>query len=317
MIRNRKIRVTPDDAGTRLDVLLARRLPSSARTLVADAIRKGKVRVNGRTARKGIRVAAGDEVAVSELLETADWRAMPHPGIRIPVIHEDPDLLVINKPAGLPANPLDPAQTATVVSGLLARYPELASVGDDPLFPAVVHRLDTETSGVMLAARNDETYGRLRALFATRRVAKRYVALVCGSISRAGRLEHRLAHARGGSHRMVVARGPAEGRKERPMRAVTEYAVRRRFAAHTLLDVTIRTGVTHQIRCQLAAAGHPVAGDRLYGSRDDDAGYAGRLFLHASEIAFPHPRTGRTARFAAPLPAELEAALRDLAARKV
>lgn len=308
MITQRSIRVSLEHAGERLDAFVAGAIPTTSRPRVARAVERRWVMVNGQWAKKGHRLHQGDVVSVERLLEDTDWKAEPNLAIRIPLLHEEPTFLVIDKPAGMPVHPLDAEETDTVVNGLLAAYPELAGIGPDPLFPAVVHRLDAETSGVMVAARDAKTYEGLRRQFKERKVTKKYVAMVGGRVADGGRAEHLLAHSLGEEHRMIVMTDTEPKAGRRPMRAITEYAVRERLARHTLLDVVIRTGVTHQIRCQLAHLGHAIAGDTLYGSREADAGYRGRLFLHASEISFRDPTTGEPRVFRAPLPADLQTA---------
>jgi 23S rRNA pseudouridine1911/1915/1917 synthase len=273
--------------------------------MVIQAIDKKWLTVNGRWEKKGYKLNSGDRVSIGRLLEKSDWKANPNPNIRIPVVHEETTFLVIDKPAGMPVHPIDPSETDTVVNGLLAAYPELAAVGPNLLFPAIVHRLDTETSGVMLAARDHRTYDYFRRLFREKRVKKKYTALACGVMHEDGRLEHRLIHSASEPHRMLVV-GESE---PKAMIAITEYSVRENFPRHTLLDVIIRTGVTHQIRCQLAHVGHPLAGDSLYGSKGADAEYEGRLFLHATEISFSDPVTGIERMFTTDLPDDLRRAL--------
>jgi 23S rRNA pseudouridine1911/1915/1917 synthase len=308
VITHRTIRVGPEHAGERLDAFVANVIPTTSRPLVERAIEKRWLMVDGQWRKKGRKLEEGNVVAIERLMEDADWRAVPNPAVVVPVLHKEAAFLVVDKPAGMPVHPLDPDETDTIVNGLLAACPELAGVGPDPLFPAVAHRLDAETSGVMLVARDAKTYDYLRRQFKERKIAKKYIALVCGQIDGAGRLEHHLAHSFGGAHRMVVADDPGRHAGRKPMLAVTEYSVRERLARHTLLDVVIRTGVTHQIRCQLAHVGHPIAGDALYGSPDADAGYHGRLFLHAAEIAFRDPATGEPRVFQSHQPADLQAA---------
>jgi len=303
MIRQFPIEVPPADAGTRLDLFLVARIPGTSRPLVTRAIKQQVIWVNGRPEARGYRLAAGDKVLVGELMERVDWKARPNPDIPLPVLHEDPSFLVIDKPAGLPVHPLEPGDTRTVVSALLAVHPELAGIGPDPLFPSIAHRLDADTSGVLLAARDEPAYRHFRRQFQEGSMEKRYAALVCGDVTSGGRLDQFLAHAGGSAHRMMVVKeGERCGRH--PLRAVTEYEPRRRFLGFTLLDIRIRTGVTHQIRCQLASIGHPVAGDALYGRALDGSS---RLFLHAAELVFCHPRTGAVCRFRSPLPAEWSA----------
>lgn len=308
MIRDFTFDAEPADTGRRVGHAVALRVPSSCRSLVLRAIEKGFVAVNGAPARKGLKLAAGDRVQILELLETADRRALADPSVPVDVLHEDAVLLVVNKPAGMPVHPLQPGETGTLVNGLLARYPELDGVGGDPLFPAAVHRIDADTSGLILVARSDETHRALRRLFTERLVEKEYVALVAGDVQAPTVLENELVHAPKPSHRMrVVQRARKIGGA---MRAVTECRPKAHLPGFTLLDITIRTGVTHQIRCQLAHAGHPIAGDRIYGR--DLGGYDGRLFLHACRLKFNHPETGASVSFEAPLPADLSAALASL-----
>lgn len=280
--------------------------------MATAAIEQGLILVNGRASKKGYKVGAGDQITVVELMEASDRKAVPNPAVRIPLIHEEQGFLVVSKPAGIPVHPLHPGETDTVVSGLLAAYPELAGIGPDPLFPAAVHRLDAETSGLMLVARDQATYDFFRRQFGERHVVKKYVALACGVVAEGGRLEHHLAHSFAGAHRMIVVDKEKARPGQRPMLAITEFAVRRAFPHHTLLDVTMLTGVTHQIRCQFAFVGHPLAGDALYGSKESDAGYSGRLFLHAEQIAFPDPATGSPRSFRSELPEDLAAALQHL-----
>jgi 23S rRNA pseudouridine1911/1915/1917 synthase len=308
MISKRPVQVEAIHAGTRLDAFILNCIPTSSRSLVLQAIEKKWLTVNGRWQKKGYKVNAGDTVVIEQLLESSDWKAVPNPEIKIPVIHEDAAFLVIDKPAGMPVHPLDPSETNTVINGLLAAYPELAGVGADPLFPAIAHRLDAETSGVMLVARDKKTYDAFRRQFREKRVHKKYVALACGNLRDGANLENWLAHSSSGPHRMLVV----EGSEKKAMIAVTEFAVREILPAHALLDVIIRTGVTHQIRCQLAHIGHPLAGDSLYGSKDADAGYEGRLFLHAQEIIFQDPHTQAERCFQAELPGELQNVLNRL-----
>jgi RluA family pseudouridine synthase len=313
MITDRLLKVGDSDAKRRLDAFILSQVPTTTRAMAIEAIEQQRVTLNGRQAAKGLKLRAGDQVRLIELMETSDWKAGANPAVRIPVLRESAAFLIIDKPAGLPVHPLHPRETRTVVSGLLAAYPELAGIGPDPLFPAIVHRLDTDTSGVMLVARTPAAYDFFREEFRNRRVTKRYLALVDGCVARPARMEQHLVHVLGDQHRMrVIEPAATPSWTGRPMLAITEYSVREALPRHTLLDVTIRTGVTHQIRCQLADAGHHVAGDSLYGPRPADARFRGRLFLHAAEIEFNDPETGQRVSCHAPLSPELEQVLAEL-----
>jgi 23S rRNA pseudouridine1911/1915/1917 synthase len=302
-----QFRVPPDGAGVRFDAAVLARCPESTRPLVRRAIEAGTITLNGQPADKGIKLRAGDEVAVQRLLAAADVRVEPDARVPIQVLFADEGLLAVNKPAGLAVHPLRPGERGTLANGLVACFPELAEVGDQPLMAGVVHRIDTDTSGLVLAARTQAVHDALRAQFRAQTVRKTYLALVEGRVRGAGRLTHDLVHLPSDRGRMVDARGLQD--PERRMRAVTDYQPQRRVGNRTLLEVTIFTGVTHQIRCQLALAGHPVVGDTRYGALAV-AGF-NRHFLHAAAIAFTHPGTGRAIDLHAPLTPDLDAFLRS------
>ena len=259
-------------------------------------------------AEKGGKVRPGEIVSIAELLEVSDLRVQPNPALRLEILFQDDDLVAINKPAGMAVHPLRPEETGTLANALVAQFPEIAALGDQPLLAGVAHRIDTDTSGLVLAARTAAAFEALRAQFAARRVEKTYLALVAGAVKRDGELTHDLAHHPTSRGRMVDARSLRVA--ERPMHAVTAFRVVRRVGAFTLLEVTIFTGVTHQIRCQLALIEHPLVGDTLYHGpavRGFD-----RHFLHAAAVALAHPRSGDPMRIEAPLTPDLRALLAAL-----
>jgi len=316
MIEGAEFVVSAAEAGQRVDRIVAGHFPAVARARIVDAIANGDVMVNDQPATKGAKFRAGDRVHVRRLLELADYHARPNPALPLAVLHEDGHVLVLDKPAGMPVHPLADDETDTLVNALLAHDPTLATIGDDPLFPALVHRLDTDTSGVMVAARTPAAYALLRDEFQRHRVAKDYAALVHGAPPDTGRLEHFLAHDPNRRGRMLVFESRPVRAALRPMRACTSYTVRQRFPGYTRLDVRIETGVTHQIRAQLAYSGHAIVGDQLYGeARADLALGLERHFLHAAAIAFTHPGSGQRVRFAAPLPPDLQGALAAISRR--
>ena len=293
--------VTAAEVASRFDTAVALHCPASTKTLIRRAIAAGHVTVNGRPAGKGDKLRWGDCVAVHDLCEGAEARVRPDSAMALDLVYTDADLVAVNKPGGMACHPLDVDESGTVANGLVARYPEMVAVGDSLLMAGVLHRLDGGTSGVVLAARSQDVFEALRRQFQAQQVRKRYMALVEGVVATAGCLEHQLAHQPSFRGRMVDAVGVT--RPDRVMWAVTEYRPLRRFGSRTLLDITIHTGVTHQIRCQLALAGHPVVGDTRY----DAAPVAGfpRHFLHARAISFRHPRTGVETTLHAPLTADL------------
>jgi 23S rRNA pseudouridine1911/1915/1917 synthase len=283
-------------AGSRLDHFLQHHLPEFSRSRLQDWIKGGRVQVNGAFKRASYTLRAGDSVTV-EPLPPAPLRAEAE-DIPLDVLYEDPDVIAINKPAGMVVHSGAGVRQGTLVNALLHRFGQLSTAGGDDR-PGIVHRLDKMTSGVLLVARNDRAHRALAAQFASRTIRKIYVALVHGSVrDDSGRIDKPIT--RDPHSRIRMTARLATGRT-----AVTHYRVDQRIGdLFTLLKVRIGTGRTHQIRVHLASIGHPVAGDRLYGA-PDSAREHGRFFLHAESIRFQHPGTGATMEVTAPLPLEL------------
>jgi 23S rRNA pseudouridine1911/1915/1917 synthase len=263
---------TADDEG-RIDHALARRY-GAGRRRIGELFERGAVRIDGKRARKGDRIAAGSRVELAEAPVTAaDLAATPDPdaATRLAFLWERDDALAISKPAGMPSQPLRPGERGTAASGIVARYPECATASDDPRDGGLVHRLDIGTSGVLLAARTRDAWRRLRDRFGTGDVIKRYVAL-CTAEPRT-----RLCQAALRQIGTKVVVDEADG-----LAASTEIAVIARAPSHVLVACTARTGRMHQVRVHLAHAGAPIAGDALYGG----APLAGQdgFFLHAAQI---------------------------------
>lgn len=298
-------------AGERLDrvVAMATGLP---RSQVHQLLAAGLVTLDGRAeSRPGRRVAAGQLVEAPDGTTVVDSAPQPEPGIPFDVVHEDDWLLVVDKPAGLVVHPGAGAPTGTLVNGLLARYPELAGVGD-PSRPGIVHRLDKGTSGLMAVARIPAAYDRLTAMLAAREVTRIYTALVHGQpASDRGTVDAPIGRSARQPTRMAVS---ATGRDAR-----TSYLVLERFppAGLTLLECSLETGRTHQIRVHLSAIGHPVLGDAQYrGSVRSITASRGldRPFLHARRLRLAHPSGAGGIDIESPLPPDLESVLADLRA---
>lgn len=267
------------EAGQRMDRVLAVRFPTSTRAFCCEAVAARDVCLNNAPCLKGTKVQTGDVVTVRQLAEAHDNRVQPDTAASVDVVFADAGLIAANKPAGQPVHPLAWHERGTLMNGLVARYPELAEVGDHPLMAGALHRIDTGTSGLVMAARTNTLFGFLRAQFAAQTVDKIYLALVEGRVDTPGRLKHDLAHHPSSRGRMVDARSLTA--PDRRLFAETVYRPVERIGGYTLLEVTIRTGVTHQIRCQLALGGHPVVNDTLYGARPVPD--CSRHFLHASQ----------------------------------
>jgi 23S rRNA pseudouridine1911/1915/1917 synthase len=270
-------------------------------TLVAN----GDVVVDGRTVGKSHRLRAGEVV---ELLAEPEPAQPPvaDAQVAVDVRYEDDDIIVVGKPAGLVVHPGAGHEADTLVNGLLARYPDIAGVGD-PFRPGIVHRLDRDTSGLMVVARSARAYDVLVARLAARDIERQYTALAWGRLpSRRGTIDAPIGRSTARRTRMAVRDAG------RPAR--TGYDVEREFddPECSLLGCTLETGRTHQIRVHLAAIGHPVVGDATYGGRRDSI-RLDRPFLHAARLAFAHPVTGEPMAFTADLPAELTEVLARLA----
>jgi 23S rRNA pseudouridine1911/1915/1917 synthase len=265
------------DAEDRADKVLARHFPAVGRRRIAELFDEGCVKIGGRRARKGDRVAAGDVLELSrEPLAGDALRPAPDPdaAARLEILVERPDVIVIAKPAGMPSQPLRAGELGTAANAIAARFPECAAIGDDPRDGGLVHRLDVGTSGALVAARTEAAYRALRDAFGAGAIDKQYLAITDG---RPVARECDAPLAQRGKRAVV---DHTEG-----LAAHTMFAVERAAAAHALVRCTARTGRMHQVRAHLAYAGAPITGDALYGGAPL-AGFDG-FFLHAARIALP------------------------------
>ncbi len=305
MIENRSI--TVKTGGVRLDAALLSFFPASTRAFVREAIDAGGVLVDGRHAVKGMKLRGGETISVAALAEAADNTVRPNPAIRLATVFEDEALLAFDKPAGLPVQPLTRTETTTLMNGVVARHPECTALGDRPLMAGALHRIDADTSGLVLVARTAAAFADLRAQFAAQTVKKTYLALVEGAVAAGATLENDLVHDPTLPFCRMIDITRVRGRTDglRPLHAVTAF----RPIAHTtveneertLLEVTIFTGVTHQIRAQLARAGLHIVNDRLYGAFavENQTGHC----LHALAARFRHPVSGVETEIRTPWPA--------------
>jgi len=290
-----KLRLVPESAaGERLDRFLAELPEVASRAAAERLLATGKVTVNGVARAKSHRLVGGEQLEV----DASSLRPVPlaEEPLELRIAFEDEHLLVVDKPAGLVVHPGAGHAAGTLVQGLLGR----GLAGGDPERPGIVHRLDRDTSGLLVVARTQQAYDGLQGLVRRRALEREYLALVRGRPrSRRGRIEAPIGRDRRDPTRRSLD-------TDSPKEAVTHFEVVELLPAHALLRVTLETGRTHQIRVHLAAIGLPVAGDPTYGVQE--AGLR-RQFLHAARLAFPHPVTGEQVDARSPLPPDLEAAL--------
>ena len=320
--RNR-FQASNDDSGLRLDQFLVSRLPDISRARVQQLIDQEKVLVNGKTGKRALKLRGGEAIEILAPAERPPLRAIAE-DIPLDIVYEDDDLAVINKPAGMMVHAGagatdDACNRGTLVNALLHRFGRL-SAGSGEARPGIVHRLDKETSGLIVVAKHDVAHRKLAEQFSSRRVHKTYLALVHGWPKRdRGTIDSPIS-------RDVQRRTRMTTRRSAGREAVSHYEVREKFESpygkFALLAVTIETGRTHQIRVHLSSLGHPVVGDSLYGApksiipktkENDLAGLAlGRNFLHAAAIELEQPLTGRPLVLERPLPPELQEFLQRL-----
>jgi 23S rRNA pseudouridine1911/1915/1917 synthase len=296
-------------AGERIDRVVAL-LTGSTRAEASDLIAGAAVKIDGVVATKGsVRVSEGSAIEVTISAPAAREVLAADPSVAVVVVHEDADLIVVDKPAGLIVHPGAGNRTGTLVQGLLARYPEIASIGD-PARPGIVHRIDKDTSGLLVVARSALGYVQLSAQIAAHAVTRRYLALVWGHPDAPrGMIDAPIGRSARTPTRMAVS---ARGREAR-----TTYEVVESFddpASVSLLECTLDTGRTHQIRVHLQTIGHPVVGDRRYGGHREPFTDLHRFFLHAGHLELDHPSTGERVAFDSALAPELERLISQLRA---
>ncbi len=306
--------ISDAEAGLRLDRVVTSRCTDLSRTRVQELIEQGLVLLNGKPAKGAQKIRARDLIQV-DAQPRPPLQAEPE-SIPLHVLYEDDDVIAINKPAGMTVHAGAGNSHGTLVNALLGRGLEL-SQSDDPLRPGIVHRLDKETSGVLLVAKNDFSHAQLADGFRHRTIQKTYIALVEGLLAEdRGRIE--LPIARHPNHRTRMTADRA-GLLPNSRPARTDWRVRARIGPTTLLEIQLHTGRTHQIRVHFSALHHPVAGDTLYGAHSElQVGSTtlpslDRNFLHAAKIVFIQPRSGKSVQLVAPLPSELRDFLHKLA----
>lgn len=299
-----RLEVTDAHEGARLDHFVTAVTPQRSRAQIQRLIREGRVLLNGRTVRASHAVRAGDAV---DLEMPAPTPSTPAPeALPLAVLHDDPDIAVVDKPAGMVVHPAAGHDRGTLVNALLHHVTGLSGIGGVQR-PGIVHRLDRGTSGLMVVAKHDAAHAELSRQFADREVDKAYLGLAWGLLNAGRRIDAPLG-------RDPVHRRRISTRARRARSAVTRITGAERLRGLTLVTIAIATGRTHQIRVHLASIGHPIVGDALYGGvrrrlAADHRALASleRPFLHAWRLAFDHPRDGRRVAFETPLPEDLQA----------
>jgi 23S rRNA pseudouridine1911/1915/1917 synthase len=309
------ILVEPPDSGRRLDLYIASYISDCSRSIAANLIRNGKIRVQGVVRKPGYRVKTGDKICGS-IPPPVPTLFKPEP-IHVEILHEDDNIIVINKQPGLVVHPAPGHFSGTLVNALLYHCPGLKGIGG-AMRPGIVHRLDKDTSGVLVVAKNDKAHVHLSTQFKSRRVKKDYLALVYGKME-----------SNSGSVSLPIGRHPVDRKKmsinSRKSRvAETTWHVRERFELASLIEVNLKTGRTHQIRVHCAAIKHPVLGDKVYGPRKigreniegkDLFKSIPRQMLHAWRLELTHPKTETRVSFEAPVPSDMQAVM--VALRKI
>jgi 23S rRNA pseudouridine1911/1915/1917 synthase len=301
--------VSDDSEGARLDRFLVAVLPERSRSQIQRLIKDGHVRVSGREAKPNQPVKTGQEIAI-DIPEPIDATPQPE-ALPLPVIYQDRDVVVVDKPAGMVVHPAAGHASGTLVNALLHHIDDLSGIGGERR-PGIVHRLDRGTSGLMVVAKHDAAHEELARQFRDREIEKEYVALVWGVVQAGRRIDE------------PIGRDPSDRKKmsaraRRSREAVTRIVRAEHLKALTLAQVAIHTGRTHQIRVHLSAIGHPIVGDALYGGLHRRVPgdlravtHLDRPFLHAARLAFKHPADGRRMEFTSPLPDDLQRVLDEL-----
>jgi len=305
------IHVKEGDAGKRLDAFVAEAFPEYTRSAVTRFIRNGDITISGIPKKPGSRVNLGDMVSGCIAVDTpATDEIAPEP-VEIEIVFEDPFFLVINKAPGTVVHPAPGHDHGTITHGLLHLRPEILGVGGAPDRSGIVHRLDKDTSGIMIVAKNESAYNYLISQFKTRSVAKKYLGIVHGVPEPpAGRIVLKIGrHARQRKKMTVTDR-------ENARYAETHWRTRETYSGTSLLEFDIKTGRTHQIRVHCAAIGHPIVGDKTYGLKKPGRGFknprvkaaitdVSRQLLHAWQLSLVHPESGEKMQFEAPMPADM------------
>ena len=295
--------ILPDAEKERLDHYLVRTGFAPSRRVAQELVERGLVRINGRRSKKSEIVSGDDRIEVA----ATNRRAViePNTDLALEILHEDAAVIVVNKPGGMPCHPLHAEERDTVMNAVVARFPDVATVGEKPLEGGLLHRLDNGTSGALLIARNHGTFDKLRDAIRAGRIARRYEALVAGSIEHKTEIDTPIAHHAKNPRKMIIGDRSSANPKRAGRAASTVVEPMRGVGEFTLLSIAPKTGSRHQIRVHLASIGHPIVGDVLYGGPASDTLAHGRFWLHLCDVAFDSPAVGHV-KVTAPIPPDLK-----------
>jgi 23S rRNA pseudouridine1911/1915/1917 synthase len=315
LIKN--VQIHASRRGIRLDAAVLEAFPSASRAFVKDALSRGDIVVNGKRASKGLKLSGGETILIKELLEKSDNLVLPEKGKNIKPIYEDEFILAFDKPCNMPVQPLSCKETGTLMNSVVASYPECRSIVEkdesgnakNTLMAGALHRIDADTSGLVIVSRTQEAFDFIRSQFTEQSVVKTYIALVEGVVEKEGVIEGNLIHDPTVPFcRMADLKScrihPSLVAKAKPLFAVTAYKPINSWRVEnedlTLLEVTIKTGVTHQIRAQLSSERMHIVNDTLYGAFAVE-GLSGHR-LHSLAAQFIHPSTGERIKISTPMP---------------
>jgi len=306
--------VTPERAGWRLDRYVKERRPGASRRDILAWIEGAQVRCNGKSAHKGTILQAGDRITVRPAVLETGGGVAPEPEMMIRVLFEDSHILAVDKPWGVPTSPIRDGEKGTLANGMVARYPEMQGIGFSDREPGLLQRLDAGTSGVVLAARSPSAFERIRVQFEQALVTKVYKAIVHGRPEPKGEINLPIGSRSRRSSRVTVVRGTRSDAGQRGVRpAETRFRVMFSSGSYSLVRLEMRTGARHQLRAHMSFLGHPVVGDQVYGGEQEGPIPVidpSRHLLHAEEIRFFHPESGKRVRIRSPLPKDFEEFLR-------
>ena len=312
-----KITIGIENIGKRIDKFLAEEFFLYSRGEIVEKIKEGNVLIKGKKVKPSYKLEENDEIEIKGFAGQQK-KLLPNDKIKLEIIFEDKNILVINKPAGLQVHPSEAAQIDTLTNALLSKYPEIAEVHDNSvdsyLRPGIVHRLDKDTSGVMVISKNKKTFEQLKKLFKDRNIEKKYLAVVEGNMeNESGIIDKPLARSAGFSKQLIAR----ENTKTKVREAVTNYEVVEQLENFALLSVSPKTGRMHQIRVHLASLDHPIVGDLIYGSKtskNNKETLVKRQLLHAKSLAFE--LDGKHCDFEAKMPKDFAGFLAEIREKK-